>query len=427
MLLSEMSKEELEKFKSDVQAEYDGYKAQGLALNMARGKPSADQLDLTEGMLTALKTSEDCFDETGTDCRNYGGLDGIPQAKKLFAPMLGVTDKEIFVGGNSSLNMMYDAIAKFVIFGVDKEHKPWKDCGKVKWLCPCPGYDRHFLVTESLGFELVPVKMNEDGPDMDEVEKLVAEDESIKGIWCVPMYANPTGVVYSDQVVKRFAQMKTKADDFRIFWDNAYCIHHLVDNPPKLLNILDECRKAGNPNRVYMFASTSKISFPGAGVAVMASSEENIDYMKSLMTAQTIGYDKINQLRHVKFFKDFDGLTAHMEKHRALIEPRFKVVLDTLDSEISPLGIGKWNNPQGGYFISFDALEGCAKRIVALCKEAGVVLTGAGATFPYGKDPKDSNIRIAPTYPPVEELKIAAKVFATAVKLASVEKLLEKA
>ena len=331
MHLAEMSKEELEKFRDEVRKEYDGYKAQGLALNMARGKPSSDQLDLTEKMLTIIDKNEDCFDENGTDCRNYGILDGIPQAKKLFAPMLGVNEKEIFVGGNSSLNMMYDTITKFVLFGVDKEHKPWKDCGKVKWLCPCPGYDRHFLVTESLGFELVPIKMNNDGPDMDEVEKLVAEDDSIKGIWCVPMYANPTGVVYSDEVVKRLAEMKTKADDFVIMWDNAYCIHHLTDNPPVLLNMLDECEKAGNPDRVYMFASTSKISFPGAGVAVMGSSEKNIDYMKSIITAQTIGADKLNQLRHVRFFKDFDGLKEHMEKHRAVIEPRFKVVLETLE------------------------------------------------------------------------------------------------
>ena len=427
MHLAEMSKEELEKFRDEVRKEYDGYKAQGLALNMARGKPSSDQLDLTEKMLTIIDKNEDCFDENGTDCRNYGILDGIPQAKKLFAPMLGVNEKEIFVGGNSSLNMMYDTITKFVLFGVDKEHKPWKDCGKVKWLCPCPGYDRHFLVTESLGFELVPIKMNNDGPDMDEVEKLVAEDDSIKGIWCVPMYANPTGVVYSDEVVKRLAEMKTKADDFVIMWDNAYCIHHLTDNPPVLLNMLDECEKAGNPDRVYMFASTSKISFPGAGVAVMGSSEKNIDYMKSLITAQTIGADKLNQLRHVRFFKDFDGLKEHMEKHRAVIEPRFKVVLDTLEQEIAPLGIAEWTKPLGGYFISFDAMEGCAKKIVSLCKDAGVVLTGAGATFPYGKDPKDSNIRIAPTYPPIEELKTATKVFTTAVKLASAEKLLEKA
>lgn len=423
MKLSDMSKEQLAVFKAEAQKQYDEFKSKGLSLNMARGKPSAEQLDLTEDMLTILKSSEDCFDGKGNDCRNYGILDGIEEAKKLFAPMIGVGENEIFVGGNSSLNMMYDLIAKFIIFGTSKENKPWKDCGKIKWLCPCPGYDRHFLVTESLGFELIPIKMNNDGPDMDEIERLVAEDDSIKGVWCVPMYANPTGVVYSDEVVKRFANLKAKADDFTIIWDNAYCIHHLVDNPPKLLNILDECEKAGHPDRVYIFGSTSKISFPGAGVAVMGSSENNIAYMKSLMNAQTIGADKLNQLRHVKFFKDFDGLKTHMKKHQAVIAPRFKVVIDVLNKEIAPLGIANWNEPQGGYFISFNAPEGCAKRIVELCKEAGVVLTGAGATFPYGKDPKDSNIRIAPTYPTLDELKLAAEGFACSVKLATAEQL----
>lgn len=424
MKLSAMSKAQLEDFKAQVQKEYDGYKAQGLALNMARGKPSSEQLDLTKDMLTILKTSEDCFDADGNDCRNYGILDGINEAKELFAPVLGVSKNEIFVGGNSSLNMMYDLITKFMLFGTADVKKPWAKEEKVKWLCPCPGYDRHFLVTESLGFELIPVALNSDGPDMDEVERLAAEDPSIKGIWCVPMYSNPTGTVFSDEVVKRLANLKAKADDFTIIWDNAYCIHHLVKNPPKLLNILEECKKAGNPNRVFMFASTSKISFPGAGVAVMGASEENINYIKGFINAQTIGADKLNQLRHVRFFKDFEGLKAHMDKHMDIIVPRFKVVLDTLKEEIAPLEIADWTEPQGGYFISFNAPEGCAKRIVALCKEAGVVLTGAGATFPYGNDPKDSNIRIAPTYPPVEELKVAAKVFATAVKLAAAEKFL---
>ncbi|MBQ8107699.1 MAG: aminotransferase, partial [Ruminococcus sp.] len=289
-----------------------------------------------------------------------------------------------------------------------------------------PGYDRHFLVTQTFGFEMINISMNDDGPDMDMIEKLVQEDESIKGIWCVPMYANPTGVTYSDEVVKRFAALKPKAEDFRIFWDNAYCVHHLTDTPDQLLNILDECKKAGCPERVMMFASTSKISYAGAGVAVMAGSAENMSYIKSLMTVQTIGYDKINQLRHVKFYKDFEGLKAHMEKHKAIIAPRFKVVLEALDSEIAPLDVASWSKPNGGYFISFNAMKGTAKRIVQLCKEAGVVLTGAGATFPYGKDPDDSNIRIAPTYPSVEELSLAVKIFTVAVKLASAEKLSEE-
>ena len=426
MRLSEMTKEQLAQFRSDVQKEYDSYKAQDLSLNMARGKPAAEQLDITEGLLTAVSKSEDCFDDTNTDCRNYGGLDGLPAAKRLFAPMLGVSEEEIIVCGNSSLNLMYDTIAKYMLFGVDKQSKPWKDQGKLKWLCPVPGYDRHFLVTQTFGFEMINIPMNDDGPDMDMIEKLVQEDESIKGIWCVPMYANPTGVTYSDEVVKRFAALKPKAEDFRIFWDNAYCVHHLTDTPDTLLNILDECKKTGSEDMVYIFASTSKVSFAGAGVAVMAASKANIDYVKYHMTIQTIGFDKINQLRHAKYFKDYEGIKAHMKKHAAIIAPKFKAVLKALDESVKPLGIGSYNSPRGGYFISFDTLDGCAKRVVSLCKEAGVVMTGAGATFPYGKDPKDSNIRIAPTLPPINELEQAMKVFICAVKIASAEKLLAK-
>ena len=424
MELTKMSKAELEAFKNEAQAKYDEYKARGLALNMARGKPSAEQLDLTEGLLTAVVKSEDCFAADGTDCRNYGVVDGLPETKALFTPMLNVTNDQLIIGGASSLNMMYDTIAKFMLFGVNKDAKPWKDQGKLKWLCPCPGYDRHFLVTESFGFEMVNIPMNSDGPDMDMIEKLVAEDESIKGVWCVPMYGNPTGITFSDEVVKRFANMKTKADDFRIFWDNAYCVHHLNDDHDVLLDLLAECEKAGNPDRAIEFASTSKITFAGAGVAMMASSKANSDYIRSLLTVQTIGPDKINQLRHVKFFKNFEGLKEHMKKHQALLAPRFAAVLDGLEKEVAPYGIGSWTKPNGGYFISFDSLDGCAKRIVELCKEAGVVLTGAGATFPYKKDPCDKNIRIAPSYPPVEELKLAVEIFTTAVKLASAEKLL---
>lgn len=423
MMLSEMSKEQLLAFKNKVQAEYDSCKALGLKLNMARGKPADDQLDLTDELLTIVKHGSDCFDD-GLDCRNYGNLDGVPSAKKLFAPMLGVSENELIVCGNSSLNLMYDNIVKFMIFGVDGQSKPWKDCGKIKWLCPVPGYDRHFLICEKLGIEMINIPTDENGPDMDMIEKLVAEDDSIKGIWCVPMYSNPTGMTYSDETVRRFAALKPKAADFRIFWDNAYCIHHLTDTPDTLLNILDECKKAGCPERPILFASTSKVTYAGAGVAVIGASETNIQYLLSLLTVQTIGYDKINQLRHVKFFKNFEGLTAHMEKHKALVAPRFKVVLEALEAELAPLGIAEWTNPNGGYFISFNGLEGTAKRVVELCKEGGMVLTGAGATFPYGKDPEDKNIRIAPTYPPIEELKAAAKLFTIAVKLASAEKLL---
>ena len=424
MKLSEMSKSELEAFRNEQQQKLDDYKAKGLSLNMARGKPSSQQLDLTQGLLTAVTTNEECYSDDGTDCRNYGGVDGLPQAKELFAPMLNVTNEQLILGGASSLNMMYDTIAKFMFFGVSKEAAPWKNQGKLKWLCPCPGYDRHFLVTESFGFEMINIPMNADGPDMDMIEKLAGEDESIKGVWCVPMYGNPTGITFSDEVVKRFASMKTKAEDFRIFWDNAYGVHHLTDTPDKLLDLLEECRKAGNPDRAIEFASTSKITYAGAGVAMMATSVANADYLRSLMSVQTIGPDKINQLRHVRFFKNFEGIKEHMKKHQALLKPRFDAVLDGLDNEIAPLGIGSWTKPNGGYFISFDSLDGCAKRIVELCKEAGVVLTGAGATFPYKKDPKDSNIRIAPSYPPVEELKQAVEIFTTAVKLASAEKLL---
>lgn len=425
MQLKEMNKQQLEKFRDEVKAEYDGYKALGLSLNMARGKPSSQQLDLAMKMLAAVNSyDKDYKASDGTDCRNYGGLDGIVDAKNLFAPMLGVSNDELIICGNSSLNIMYDMIMRCYVFGVDKESKPWKDLPKVKWLCPVPGYDRHFAITQQFGFEMINIPTDENGPDMDMIEKLVSEDDSIKGIWCVPMYANPTGITYSDEVVKRFAALKPAAKDFRIFWDNAYCIHHLTDHPDKLLNLLDECKKLGSEDMVYEFASTSKITFAGGGVAVMAASVKNVEYIKSLMTIQTIGYDKINQLRHAKFFGSYDGLMAQMEKHRAIIAPKFEAVLDALDKEIKPLGIGTYTKPNGGYFISFNTLEGCAKRVVGLCKEAGVVMTGAGATYPYGKDPKDSNIRIAPTLPPVSELEQAMKVFVCAVKLASAEKLL---
>ncbi len=427
MLLSEMTKEQLLEFKNKVQAEYEDVKGKGLSLNMARGKPSSDQLDLAMQMLAAVNSYDaDYKASDGTDCRNYGGLDGIIDAKKLFAEMLDVSTDEVIVCGNSSLNIMYDTIAKCIIFGVDGEQKPWKDYEKIKWLCPAPGYDRHFAICESFGIEMITVPLNEDGPDMDVVEKLVAEDDTIKGIWCVPMYSNPTGITYSDEVVKRFANLAPKAKDFRIFWDNAYCIHHLSDTPDKLLNLLAEAKKNGKEDMVYTFASTSKITFAGGGIAVLATSAKNVEYMKSLMTVQTIGFDKINQLRHAKFFGDYKGLMEHMDKHKELLQPKFQMVLDMLDKEIAPLGIGKWHKPNGGYFVSFDTIDGCAKRVCQLCKEAGVVLTGAGATFPYGKDPKDSNIRIAPSFPPVSELESAMEVFTLAVKLATAEKMLEE-
>ena len=421
-MYKDLSMEQLKQLLTELQKEHAEYKAQGLKLNMARGKPSPAQLALTAPMLK--DDLGDCIASDGTDCRNYGVLDGIPEAKELLRPMLGVEADEIIVGGNSSLQLMYDTIMMAMVLGVPGGRKPWCKYDKVKFLCPAPGYDRHFAICQSLGIEMITVPYLEDGPDMDMVEKLVSEDEEIKGIWCVPTYSNPTGISYSDKVVKRFASLKPKADDFRIYWDNAYCIHHLTDDHDVVINILDECKKTGNENMVLMFASTSKISFPGSGVAIIGASKENISYIKSKMTYQTIGYDKLNQLRHVRFFHDFNGMVEHMKLHSAIIKPKFDIVLNALDLEIAPHGIGGWHSPKGGYFISFTGLEGTAKRIVELCKDAGVVLTGAGATYPYGKDPHDNNIRIAPTFPSDEDLAKAMKVFCNSVKYASVEKML---
>ena len=423
MLYTQMNKEQLIAEKEVLLKQYEEFKAKGLKLDMSRGKPAPEQLDLSIDMLLHCLDG-DYKSSNGIDCRNYGILDGIPEAKKLFEEMLSIGDDEIIVGGNSSLQLMYDTIIRALHFGVYGGDKPWGKCDKVKFLCPVPGYDRHFAICESLGIEMIPVQYKSDGPDMDEVERLVSSDEEIKGIWCVPMYSNPTGITYSDEVVRRFAALKPAAKDFRIFWDNAYCVHHLSDDHDTLLNIIEECKKTGNPDMVFQFTSTSKISFPGGGLAVIAASKNNIDFIKNQMTVQTIGFDKLNQLRHCKYFKNFDGIKAHMKKHAAIIQPKFSVVLYMLNKEISPLGIGSWVSPKGGYFVSFDAMEGCAKRIVSLAAEAGVVMTGAGATYPYGKDPKDSNIRIAPTFPSVHELRQAMEIFCVCVKLASVEKLL---
>ena len=423
MELMKMNKEQLLEFKRSTEAEYEDFKAQGLSLDMSRGKPSAEQLELSMDMINVLD-GEVLKAENGFDCRNYGVLDGIPEAKRLLAPMLGITPDEMIIFGNSSLNAMYWTIQVAYTHGVLGE-KPWSQCGKVKFLCPVPGYDRHFKVTEFFGVEMINVPLTPEGPDMDMVEKLVSEDDSIKGIWCVPQYSNPDGISYSDETVKRFAALKPKAKDFRIFWDNAYCIHHLTDNPGYILNILEEAKKCGNENIVYMFASTSKITFPGAGVAFMGASTENIDSLKKMLGVSTIGYDKLNQLRHVKFFETFENLLEHMKKHKEILAPKFSAVIEMLDKEIAPLGIGSYISPNGGYFISFNSLPGCAKRIVELCKNGGVVLTGAGATYPYGKDPDDKNIRISPSFPTVEELTKAMELFVICVKLASAEKLLE--
>ena len=422
----EMTREELLQEKAQLEAEYAKIKDLGLSLDMSRGKPSAEQLDLSMGLLDAVDSKTDVRSENGTDLRNYGGLDGIPEAKKLIADMVGAKPENVIVYGNSSLNIMYDQIARAEIFGICG-NTPWSKLEKVKFLCPVPGYDRHFAITEEFGIEMINIPMTEDGPDMDLVEKYVNNDEAVKGIWCVPKYSNPQGIVYSDETVRRFANLKPAAADFRIFWDNAYVVHHLYeDRQAEILNILDECEKAGNPDIVFQLCSTSKVSFTGAGIAAISASEANIADIKKRLTIQTIGHDKINQLRHVAFFKNIDGIRAHMMKQAAIIRPKFELVENLLNEEIAPRGIGKWVSPLGGYFFGFEALDGCAKQIVAKCKEAGVVLTGAGSPYPYKNDPKDSVIRIAPTYPSREDLEEAAKVFVTVVRMVSVDKLLEK-
>lgn len=425
MQYNDMSKEELLALKESLNKEYAEAKAKGLALDMSRGKPSAKQLDVSLGLLDTINSSSDLKALDGTDCRNYGVLDGIPEAKKLMADMMGTTPDHVIVYGNASLNIMYDQISRAYTHGI-LGNTPWCKLDKVKFLCPVPGYDRHFAITERFGIEMINIPMSESGPDMGMVEEYVSKDASVKGIWCVPKYSNPQGYTYSEETVKRMAALKPAAEDFRIFWDNAYVIHDLYDdNKDEIADIISECEKAGNPDMVFEFASTSKVSFPGSGIAALATSANNIADIKKQLTIQTIGHDKLNQLRHVRFFKDINGLKEHMRKHAEFIRPKFEAVESVLEEELSGLGIGSWIEPKGGYFISFDAMDGCAKAIVAKCKEAGVKLTGAGATFPYGKDPKDSNIRIAPSFPTPEEMKQAADLFVLCVKLVSVEKLLE--
>lgn len=422
----DFTKDELLTLKAALEEEYKTMEAKGLNLNMARGKPSFAQLELCMPMLDVVNSSSDMRTMLGNDTRNYGDLDGIGECRRLMADMMSVEKDNVVVCGNSSLNIMFDTVARSVTHGVNGS-TPWCKLDSVKFLCPVPGYDRHFKITETFGIEMIPVPLNTDGPDMDMVEQYVNNDPAVKGIWCVPKYSNPTGISYSDEVIKRFANLKPAAEDFRIYWDNAYCIHHLYEETQdEILNILDECTKAGNPNMVYIFASTSKISFPGSGVSAIATSIENSKFIQSHMTVQTIGHDKINQLRHTRFFKDIDGLNAHMKKHADILRPKFEAVLNTFEEELEGLEIASWIKPRGGYFISFDALPGCAKAIVAKCKALGVILTDAGATFPYGKDPLDSNIRIAPSFPTPEEMKTAAEVLVLCTKLASVEKLLSE-
>ena len=420
---SKLTKEELKKLKGQLEKQFEEVKAKGIHLDMSRGKPSKAQLDLSNGLMDVLNGDSDLVSSDGVDCRNYGVLDGITEARKLLADMSEVPERNILIYGNSSLNVMFDTVSRAMTHGI-MGSTPWCKLDKVKFLCPVPGYDRHFAITEYFGIEMINVPLLPTGPDMDMVEKLVAEDPAIKGIWCVPKYSNPTGVSYSDETVRRFAHLKPAAKDFRIFWDNAYSIHHLYDDKRDvILELLNECIKAGNPDMVFKFISTSKVSFPGSGIAALAASRANIEDAKSFMKFQTIGHDKLNQLRHVRFFKDMPGMYEHMRKH-AILRPKFEKVEDVLEKEIGGLGIGTWTKPLGGYFISFDSMDGCAKAIVAKAKEAGLIMTGAGATFPYGKDPKDSNIRIAPSFPTVEELAQASEIFVLSVKLVSVEKLL---
>lgn len=418
----DLSREELLLLKSELEEQFKEIKAKGLNLDMSRGKPSAAQLDLAMGMMDVLNSKTDLRCMEGVDCRNYGVLDGIGEIKQLLADLIEVPKDNIVVFGNSSLNVMYDTVARSMTHGV-MGSTPWCKLDKVKFLCPVPGYDRHFAITEHFGIEMINVPMTETGPDMDIVEKLVAEDEAIKGIWCVPKYSNPQGITYSDETVHRFAKLQPAAKDFRIYWDNA---HLYDDKQDYLIEILMECKKAGNEDMVYKFSSTSKVSFPGSGIAAIAASDANLVDIRKQMKIQTIGHDKLNQLRHVRFYKNIHGMVEHMKLHAEILRPKFETVLNTLERELGGLEIGSWLRPRGGYFISFDSMEGCAKAIVAKAKEAGLIMTPAGATFPYGKDPKDTNIRIAPSYPTPEELAIATEIFVLSVKLVSIDKLLNE-
>ncbi|MBQ3102712.1 MAG: aminotransferase class I/II-fold pyridoxal phosphate-dependent enzyme [Oscillospiraceae bacterium] len=419
---TEMSAQELAQEYKSVQAKFEELKGMALKLNMARGKPGKEQLDLVSDILSILPADAD-FMSDGIETRNYGELSGIPAAKKLFAEILGCKSEEVFVGGNASLQLMYDTISKAYTHGMPKSEKPWAKLDEVKWICPAPGYDRHFKVSESFGMTMITVPMTAEGPDMDMVEELI-KDPAVKGMWNVPKYSNPEGVIYSAETIRRIASMKPAAPDFVVMWDNAYCIHEFEGDYVEFPDIISLCAENGNDGMVFEFASTSKVTFPGAGVAVMASSADNIKYMEGLLGIQTIGFDKINQLRHVLYLKDKETTLALMKKHAGVLGPKFRAVLASLDSEIAPLGIAEWKRPKGGYFVSVDTMPGAAKRTLALCKEAGVVMTGAGATFPYGIDPNDSNIRIAPSLPPVAELEQAMAVFCTCLRMAALEKLM---
>jgi len=418
-----LNTQQLQQIKDDLLDRYREFKSRGTTLDITRGKPCPEQLDLSMDMLDIINSSNYLTQEA-TDCRNYGGLDGIPEVKQLFAQYLEVAPEEIIIGGNSSLNMMHDTFMRAMVKGVTEDSPPWAKLPEVKFLCPSPGYDRHFFICDYLDIDMISVKMNDTGPDMDQVEELAAKDDSIKGIWCVPRYSNPTGVVYSDEVVHRLAAMNTKANDFRIFWDNAYAVHHLDDQPARLKNILTSCKQAGNPERVFIFGSTSKITFAGGGVAMMAGSAENMALTKKQMSFQTIGPDKLNQLRHAKFFKNVAGIENHMKKHAAILKPKFEAVQNSLEKELAGKNIADWSRPGGGYFVSIDTMEGCAAAVVQMAAEAGVKLTPAGSTYPYMKDPLDRNIRIAPSFPPLEDIRSAMQLVGICIQLASIEKIM---
>ena len=419
-----MSREALLAEREILVGKYEEIKASGMKLDISRGKPCTDQLNLSDGMLAVINDAADCKTEAGFDCRNYGLFEGVPELQKMFSELFSLPYENILLGGCSSLTMMYDTVARAMLYGVYGSERPWCREEKVKFICPVPGYDRHFTVTQSLGIEMVNVKMTPTGPDMDAVEELV-KDPAVKGMWCNPKYSNPDGITYSDETVRRLARMETAAADFRIIWDNAYAIHHLGDEHDELLDIMQECNAAGNPDRVICFASTSKITYPGNGVALMAASENNLKQIKDIMKAQAINFDRLNQLRHIKFFKNAEGVTEHMKKHAAIIAPKFELVKSHLERELAPRGIARWTDPNGGYFISLFVEKGCAKRAYVLAKDAGLTLTTVGATYPYGYDPDDSNIRIAPTFPKLDELDKAMEVLTVCVRLAAVEKFLK--
>ena len=421
-----MSPEELTKIMSEEQAKLDRWSEMNLTLDLTRGKPNQAQLDLSSGMLSIVSDRGDCFSASGLDCRNYGILDGLPETKKLFSDLLGIPTSRILVLGNSSLNVMYDTLVRAMLFGVAGGHEPWCRQGRIKFICPSPGYDRHFTMCRTLGIEMVPVKLNADGPDMDEVYDIACSDPSVKGIWCVPKFSNPEGITYSDEVVDAIAAMKPAAPDFRIFWDNAYAVHELYDKEVKLADIFERAKEYGTEDNIFYFASTSKITFPGSGLAIMAASEKNLEQIRPIIATQTIGYDKINQMRHVKFFKDADGIREHMRRHAAIIRPKFDMVEAIFDKNLTSADIAHWTKPLGGYFISLYVEEGCARRGYQLARSVGVTLTTAGSTYPYGRDPHNSNLRIAPTYPEPEELKQAVEILCSCIKVATIEKLLKK-